>query len=110
MLTEGEDVYKRQAMDPASQPETLREALPEIHRDAPQGLPGDESPSEEEKDPDEGRRPTESQVREPLVAIYHSHSSEAYRLTSGADHLWGSEEGVIHVGAKLASILEERCV
>ena len=106
--TVSEGISSRQAMDPASQPETLREALPEIHRDAPQGLPGDESPSEEEKDPDEGRRPTESQVKEPLVAIYHSHSSEAYRLTSGADHLWGSEEGVIHVGAKLASILEER--
>ena len=42
----------------------------------------------------------------PLVAIYHSHSSEAYRLTSGVDHLWGSEEGVISIGAKLASTLQ----
>lgn len=58
--------------------------------------------------PESGRSPGKDWGKDPLVAIYHSHSSEAYRLTSGVDHLWGSEEGVIHVGAVLASTLQER--
>lgn len=54
------------------------------------------------------RVPTRGWGDEPLVFIYHSHSSEAYRLTSGADHVWGSEEGVIAVGAALAKALSEK--
>lgn len=41
----------------------------------------------------------------PLIAILHSHSSEAYRATSGADYLWGGDGGVIAVGDELASTL-----
>ncbi len=77
--------------------------------------------TQQPKVPDSQERPSESDLvpeprvslgkdwgDSPLVAIYHSHSSEAYRLTSGTDHLWGSEEGVIHIGATLASTLQER--
>jgi len=56
----------------------------------------------------ERRIATRSWGDKPLVFIYHSHSSESYRLTSGADHVWGSEEGVIAVGAALAKALSEK--
>lgn len=54
------------------------------------------------------RGPTKGWGDKPLVFIYHSHSSEAYRLTSGADHVWGSDEGVITVGDALAKALSEQ--
>lgn len=54
------------------------------------------------------RGPTKGWGDEPLVFIYHSHSSEAYRLTSGTDHAWGSDEGVITVGDALTKALSER--
>ncbi len=54
------------------------------------------------------RGPSRGWGDKPLVFIYHSHSSEAYRLTSGADHVWGSDEGVIAVGDVLAKSLSER--
>jgi len=37
----------------------------------------------------------------PKVAVIHTHSSEAYRPTSGADYCWGRPDGVIKVGAAL---------
>ncbi|NLS44476.1 MAG: stage II sporulation protein P [Firmicutes bacterium] len=79
---------------------------PELHasvlRDKGQG-PEDGSLPESDL-----RISTEKGLRqEPLVAIYHSHSSEAYRLTSGVDHLWGSEEGIIYIGSKLALALQD---
>ncbi|NPV52778.1 MAG: hypothetical protein HPY71_04560 [Firmicutes bacterium] len=46
--------------------------------------------------------------REPLVAIYHSHSSEAYRPTSGVDYVWGRPDGVIRVGDEVARVLTEK--
>ncbi len=41
----------------------------------------------------------------PKVAVIHTHSSEAYRPTSGADYCWGKPDGVIKVGATLAEEL-----
>ena len=90
---DSEGVSSRQARDLITQLET----------------PGDANrPSQNEPELDERVSPGQTRRGDPLVAIYHSHSSEAYRLTSGVDHLWGSEEGVVHVGAQLASILQER--
>jgi stage II sporulation protein P len=90
---ESEGISRRQARDLITQLET----------------PGDGNrPSQSKPEPDERVSLEEARGGNPLVAIYHSHSSEAYRLTSGVDHAWGSEEGVIHVGAQLASILQER--
>lgn len=54
------------------------------------------------------RVPTRGWGDKPLVFVYHSHSSESYKLTSGADHAWGSEEGVVAVGAALAKALSEK--
>ena len=92
LTSESEGVSSRQARDLITQLE----------------MPREERPSQNEPEPDERVSPRGVRGGDPLVAIYHSHSSEAYRLTSGVDHLWGSEEGVIHVGAQLASILQER--
>lgn len=75
----------------------------------PTKMPKDaERPTEDDLVPEPRVSPGKDRGGDPLVAIYHSHSSEAYRLTSGVDHLWGSEDGVIHVGACLASALQER--
>lgn len=75
----------------------------------PSNTPEDtERPSQNDPVPEPRVSPGKDRGGDPLVAIYHSHSSEAYRLTSGVDHMWGSEEGVIHVGACLASALQER--
>lgn len=41
----------------------------------------------------------------PVVAIYHTHSSEAYLASQGAAYLWGSKDGVISVGETLAEAL-----
>jgi stage II sporulation protein P len=41
----------------------------------------------------------------PRVAILHTHSSEAYRKSWGADYCWGKSEGVIAVGAVMADEL-----
>lgn len=41
----------------------------------------------------------------PKVAVIHTHSSEAYRPTSGADYCWGKPDGVITVGAALVEEL-----
>jgi stage II sporulation protein P len=41
----------------------------------------------------------------PKVAVIHTHSSEAYRPTSGADYCWGKPDGVIKVGAALVEEL-----
>jgi stage II sporulation protein P len=90
---ESEGISSRQARDLIPQLEVPRDG---------------NRPPQNEPEPDERVSPVETRGGEPLVAIYHSHSSEAYRLTSGVDHLWGSEEGVIRVGAQLASILQER--
>ena len=49
-----------------------------------------------------------AETREPLVAIYHSHSSEAYRPTSGVDYTWGRPDGVIRVGDEVARVLTEK--
>jgi len=35
----------------------------------------------------------------PKVAILHTHTSEAYRATSGRDYCWGRPDGVVKVGA-----------
>lgn len=45
---------------------------------------------------------------DPIIAIYHSHSSEAYRPTSGSNYVWGSSEGVIKVGDELVRRLVEK--
>lgn len=42
---------------------------------------------------------------DPVVAIYHTHSSEAYQASQGAAYLWGSKEGVISIGQVLAETL-----
>jgi len=44
----------------------------------------------------------------PKVAVIHTHSSEAYRPTSGADYCWGKPDGVIKVGAALVEELSGR--
>ena len=41
----------------------------------------------------------------PKVAVIHTHSSEAYGPTSGADYCWGKPDGVIKVGAALVEEL-----
>ena len=41
----------------------------------------------------------------PKVAVLHTHSSEAYRPTSGADYCWGKPDGVIKVGTALVEEL-----
>ncbi|NLU42307.1 MAG: hypothetical protein GXX08_08885 [Firmicutes bacterium] len=41
----------------------------------------------------------------PVVAIYHTHASEAYQASHGSAYLWGSVEGVVSVGAALAESL-----
>lgn len=41
----------------------------------------------------------------PVVAIYHTHASEAYKASHGSAHLWGSVEGVVSVGEALAKSL-----
>ncbi|HOB90454.1 MAG TPA: stage II sporulation protein P [Bacillota bacterium] len=43
--------------------------------------------------------------QDPVVAIYHTHSSEAYQASQGAAYLWGSEDGVVSVGEALAEAL-----
>ncbi len=41
----------------------------------------------------------------PVVAIYHTHASEAYQASHGSAYLWGSDEGVVSVGEALAESL-----
>lgn len=41
----------------------------------------------------------------PVVAIYHTHSSEAYQASHDSAYLWGSVEGVVSVGRTLAESL-----
>ncbi len=41
----------------------------------------------------------------PKVAVIHTHSSEAYRPTTGSDYCWGKKDGVIKVGAALVDEL-----
>lgn len=41
------------------------------------------------------------------VAVFHTHSSEAYRASQGSDYLWGKTDGVVKVGATLAQELEK---
>lgn len=53
-------------------------------------------------------RPFRRSQGPPTVLIYHSHSSEAYRPTSGANYVWGKDEGVIKVGDRLAQVLTDR--
>lgn len=74
--------------------------LPEV----PRRPPGEGRPL-----PPEGGRLRLAPVRgwgsKPLIAIYHSHSSEAYRPTSGENYVWGKPDGVITVGRLLAQEL-----
>lgn len=59
--------------------------------------------------PDAGRvreAPTKGWGEKPLVIIYHSHSSEAYKPTSGVNYVWGKPDGVIAVGRVLTRELE----
>lgn len=42
---------------------------------------------------------------DPVVAIYHTHSSEAYQASQGAPYLWGSTDGVVSIGEALAASL-----
>lgn len=86
-------------LSPADRVRPPKEPLPPVV--IPRPLPARPSPEEH-------RVPTSGWGDKPLVFIYHSHSSEAYRLTSGADHVWGSDEGVITVGDVLAKALEEK--
>lgn len=46
--------------------------------------------------------------RDVLVAIYHTHTSESYRPSDGADHLTRQRGGVVQVGEELKKILEEK--
>ena len=41
----------------------------------------------------------------PVVAIYHTHASEAYQASHGSAYLWGRHEGVVSVGEALAESL-----
>jgi stage II sporulation protein P len=41
----------------------------------------------------------------PVVAIYHTHSSEAYQASQGAAYLWGSTDGVVSIGKIIAESL-----
>lgn len=43
----------------------------------------------------------------PKVAILHTHTSEAYRATSGRDYCWGRPDGVVKVGVAMAEELSE---
>jgi stage II sporulation protein P len=43
----------------------------------------------------------------PKIAILHTHTSEAYRATSGRDYCWGKPDGVVKVGAAMAEELSE---
>lgn len=45
--------------------------------------------------------------KNPLVAIYHTHSSETYRASEGKDYDWGKTTGVTTVGAEMARTLWE---
>jgi stage II sporulation protein P len=109
-LSDSVEILKEEWTDPNLSPESEGVSSRQT-RDltVPTNIPADaERPSENELVPEPRVSPGKDLGGDPLVAIYHSHSSEAYRLTSGVDHLWGSEEGVIHVGACLASALQER--
>lgn len=41
----------------------------------------------------------------PKVAIMHTHNSEAYKASQGADYVWGKNTGVVGVGTVLADEL-----
>ncbi|MEA4883514.1 MAG: stage II sporulation protein P [Clostridia bacterium] len=43
----------------------------------------------------------------PKVAVFHTHSSEAYKTSWGADYCWGKPEGVIRVGEAMAAELSK---
>ncbi|MDD2202492.1 MAG: stage II sporulation protein P [Firmicutes bacterium] len=43
----------------------------------------------------------------PKVAILHTHTSEAYSVTSGRDYCWGKPDGVVKVGVAMAEELSE---
>lgn len=43
----------------------------------------------------------------PKIAILHTHTSEAYKVTSGRDYCWGKPDGVVKVGVAMAEELSE---
>ncbi len=88
-----------------SQTETARPSTPQVP--SPPSASEGARPGQSEQ-PSLVRGPSRRWGSEPLVFIYHSHSSEAYRLTSGTSYTWGSDQGVMRVGDALAAALTER--
>jgi stage II sporulation protein P len=44
----------------------------------------------------------------PLVAVYHTHTSEDYVPSAGASHTYGRKAGIVRVGETLVQALKER--
>jgi stage II sporulation protein P len=65
------------------------------------------APEQAGKEPPEPAQPVQAPTGPPLVAIYHTHTSEDYVPTSGATHMYDKKAGIVVVGEALTRALVE---